>query len=126
MSRNLFDDFLRGEEVEGSNDGDGRLDSDFGPDQLDSLSSSSDSYASDDQADAEADHVQWRTRDGTPDRVLPLCWVIHMCRRSDPFSLAFWGLNTIFWGPFTHPPTSKRFLRPNPSGQNITRGHFHV
>ena len=42
MSRKLFDDFLRGKEVEDSNDGDS------GPD---SLSSSGDSYTSDDQAD---------------------------------------------------------------------------
>ena len=58
MSRNLFDDFLWGKEV-------GDSDSDLNPDQLDRLSSSSDSYVSDDQAHAGADDVQWRARHGT-------------------------------------------------------------
>ena len=40
--------------------------------------------------------------------VLPIWWVIHMCRGFDPL---FWpsGYQTrSFWGVFSHPPTQKR------------------
>ena len=44
----------------------------------------------------------------SPGRVLPLCWVIWMCRRFDPL---FWhseDWTRSFWGIFSHPPTPKR------------------
>ena len=47
---------------------------------------------------------------GRPGRVLPLCWVIWMCRRFDPL---FWhseDWTRSFWGIFSHPPTPKRSL----------------
>ena len=31
-----------------------------------------------------------------------------LCRRFEPPFLTFWGLNSIFWGTFSHPPTPKR------------------
>ena len=43
-----------------------------------------------------------------PGRVLPLCWVIWMCRHFDPL---FWhseDWTRSFWGIFSHPPTPKR------------------
>ena len=43
-----------------------------------------------------------------PGGVLPIWWVIHMCRGFDPL---FWpsGCQTrSFWGVFSHPPTQKR------------------
>ena len=43
-----------------------------------------------------------------PGRVLPLCWVIWMCRRFDPL---FWhseDSNRSFGGIFSHPPTPKQ------------------
>ena len=43
-----------------------------------------------------------------PGRVLPLCWVIWMCRRFDPL---FWhseDWTRSFWGIFSPPPTPKR------------------
>ena len=42
-----------------------------------------------------------------PGRVLPLCWVIWMCRRFDPL---FWhseDWTRSFWSIFSHPPTPK-------------------
>ena len=47
----------------------------------------------------------WQHR--TPGRVLPLCWVIWMCRRFDPL---FWHSGDWTWsfgGTFSHPPTPK-------------------
>ena len=44
----------------------------------------------------------------SPGGVLPIWWVIHMCRGFDPL---FWssGYQTrSFWGVFSHPPTQKR------------------
>ena len=45
-------------------------------------------------------------------------WAIHMCRHFDPhfFYCTFWGLNPIFLGTFSHPPTPKLiFLATNPT-----------
>ena len=46
--------------------------------------------------------------DWPPGRVLPLCWVIWMCRRFDPLFWHFGDWTRSFWGTFCHPLTSKR------------------
>ena len=52
--------------------------------------------------------ILWCEADPCPGGVLPIWWVIHMCRGFDPL---FWssGYQTrSFWGVFSHPPTQKR------------------
>ena len=53
---------------------------------------------------------QWMQVCENPGWVLPLCWVIWMCRRFDPL---FWhseAWTRSFGGIFSHPPTPKRSL----------------
>ena len=40
--------------------------------------------------------------------VLPMWWVIHMCRGFDPLFLLWQDRARSFWGIFSHPPTPKR------------------
>ena len=40
--------------------------------------------------------------------VLPIWWVIHMCRGFDPLFWASGYQTQSFWGVFSHPPTQKR------------------
>ena len=42
-----------------------------------------------------------------PGRVLPLCWVIWMCRHFDPLFWHSGDWTRSFWGTFSHPPTPK-------------------
>ena len=68
----------------------------------------------------------WTVCSTTPGRVLPLCWVIWMCRRFDPlfwhskdWTRSFWGIflsstntKTIFWGIKTTNSYRIRSFRP--------------
>ena len=45
---------------------------------------------------------------GNPGRVLPLCWVIWMCRRFDPLFWHSGDWTRSFGGTFSHPLTPKR------------------
>ena len=40
--------------------------------------------------------------------VLPMWWVIHMCRGFDPLFSLWQDRARSFWGVFSHPPTQKR------------------
>ena len=51
--------------------------------------------------------IQWHvTRGGGG--VLPMWWVIHMCRGFDPLFSLWQDRARSFWGIFSHPPTPKR------------------
>ena len=43
-----------------------------------------------------------------PGGVLPMWWVIHMCRGFDPLFSLWQDRAQSFWGIFSHPPTPKR------------------
>ena len=43
-----------------------------------------------------------------PGGVLPIWWVIHMCRGFDPLFWPYGYQTRSFWGVFSHPPTQKR------------------
>ena len=43
-----------------------------------------------------------------PGGVLPMWWVIHMCRGFDPLFSLWQDRARSFWGIFSHPPTPKR------------------
>ena len=45
---------------------------------------------------------------GSPGGVLPMWWVIHMCRGFDPLFSLWQDRARSFWGVFSHPPTQKR------------------
>ena len=42
-----------------------------------------------------------------PGGVLPMWWVIHMCRGFDPLFSLWQDRARSFWGTFSHPPTAK-------------------
>ena len=44
----------------------------------------------------------------SPGGVLPMWWVIHMCRGFDPLFSLWQDRARSFWGIFSHPPTPKR------------------
>ena len=44
----------------------------------------------------------------SPGGVLPMWWVIHMCRGFDPLFSLWQDRARSFWGVFSHPPTQKR------------------
>ena len=43
----------------------------------------------------------------TPGGVLPMWWVIHICRSFDPLFSLWQDRARSFWGVFSHPPTQK-------------------
>ena len=43
----------------------------------------------------------------SPGGVLPMWWVIHMCRGFDPLFSLWQDRARSFWGTFSHPPTAK-------------------
>ena len=46
--------------------------------------------------------------DSHPGGVLPMWWVIHMCRGFDPLFSLWQDRARSFWGVFSHPPTQKQ------------------
>ena len=59
--------------------------------------------------------------------VLPMWWVIHMCRGFDPLFSLWQDRARSFWGVFSHPPTQKRSFGYKSSQNSIflaPKDHF--
>ena len=56
--------------------------------------------------------IPWDSLDSntlqSPGGLLPMWWVIHMCRGFDPLFSLWQDRARSFWGIFSHPPTPKR------------------
>ena len=59
--------------------------------------------------------IQHHSRGG----VLPIWWVIHMCRGFDPLFWASGYQTRSFWGVFSHPPTQKQYFGYKSSQNSI-------
>ena len=58
--------------------------------------------------DSFSDFRKLQNYDQVPGGVLPMWWVIHMCRGFDPLFSLWQDRARSFWGIFSHPPTPKR------------------
>ena len=61
--------------------------------------------------------VSWTATPGGG--VLPMWWVIHMCRGFDPLFSLWQDRARSFWGVFSHPPTRKRSFEYKSSQNSI-------